>query len=147
MLSVDTQSLKTRLRDAGLRSTPARLAVLRLLSETNSPISHADLVARLADQDWDRATLYRNLTDLAASGLVVRTDLGDRVWRFELAGTPGHAAKHPHFVCTSCGDVACLDGVLRMEFSADPAVPLAVRAGSVEVQVRGACDRCASGSS
>lgn len=119
------------------------MAVLRVLSGRASASSHPEITAALAEDGWDRATLYRNLVDLTEVGILRRVDLGDHVWRYELAGGPegAHAdADHPHFLCTECGDVACLpDFVLPV-----PAgnVPGAVRQGKVAIQLRGRCDRC-----
>ena len=73
-----------KIRTAGLRSTAPRVAVLRELEAATAPLSHADLVDSLGSQGYDRVTIYRNLTDLTEAGLVVRADLGDHVWRFEL---------------------------------------------------------------
>ena len=75
--------LRSAVRAKGLRATPSRLAVLELLRASDTPMSHGDVADRLATEAWDRATIYRNLTDLAESGLVRRTDVGDHVWRFE----------------------------------------------------------------
>jgi Fur family ferric uptake transcriptional regulator len=136
----ETDQLRATLHGAGLRATPSRLAVLRLLRASAQPVSHGDVADRLAAEPWDRATIYRNLTDLADAGLARRTDLGDHVWRFE-AITAGHAADaHPHFVCTACGTVECLPDVeLSLRRSR---IPRALRARQVEVQVRGVCDSC-----
>ena len=71
-------------------------------------MSHGDVADRLANQAWDRATIYRNLTDLAEAGLVRRTDVGDHVWRFEAVSGAHEPGAHPHFVCTECGTVECL---------------------------------------
>ena len=67
--------LRTMVRAKGLRATPLRLAVLELLRASDAPRSHGDVADRLASQAWDRATIYRNLTDLAEAGLVRRTDV------------------------------------------------------------------------
>jgi len=75
--------LRSAVRAKGLRATPSRLAVLQLLRASETPMSHGDVADRLATEAWDRATIYRNLTDLAETGLVRRTDVGDHVWRFE----------------------------------------------------------------
>lgn len=132
---------RERLRAAGLRVTAPRVAVLDLLVAVARPVTHAEVVERLVGGGWDRATLYRNLTDLAEAGVLVRTDLGDHLWRYELAdGDAAHTSRHPHFVCTSCGDVACLPELVPP--AAWAAAPVAVRAGAVEIQVRGVCDRC-----
>jgi Fur family transcriptional regulator, ferric uptake regulator len=132
-----------RIRAAGLRSTAPRVAVLRKLETATAPMSHADLVEELGGEGYDRVTIYRNLTDLTEAGLVVRADLGDHVWRFELkrAGATEHANNHPHFTCTDCGTVACLPEE-SVRITAARGVPRSVTQRSVEVQLRGLCDRC-----
>jgi Fur family ferric uptake transcriptional regulator len=131
-----------RLRTAGLRSTSPRVAVLRELEAAAAPLSHADLVESLGDEGYDRVTIYRNLTDLTEAGLVVRADLGDHVWRFELKRQDkSHQRTHPHFTCTDCGTVTCLPSEAVRLTSAKGA-PRAVAARSVDIQLRGLCDRC-----
>jgi Fur family ferric uptake transcriptional regulator len=130
------------IRQAGLRVTQPRLAVLQVLTKSARPLSHADLIDALDGQGFDRVTLYRNLNDLADAGIVVRTELGDRVFRFELrSGDDAHAGTHPHFTCTDCGTVSCLpENVVRITKSGR--LPRAVREQTVEVSLRGVCDRC-----
>ena len=92
-----TESLRERLRAAGLRSTGARVAVLRVLEGAAAPMSHAEVHERVTGEGFDRATIYRNLIDLTDAGLVSRSDVGDHVWRFELRGErAAHAAAHAH---------------------------------------------------
>ncbi len=131
--------LRERIRDTGLRATRARVAVLRVLHGLEGPTSHPELTDRLADDGWDRATLYRNLVDLAEVGLLRRIDLGDHLWRFELADAAAHDGSHPHFLCTACGDLSCLPDV---HLDAAAGVPKAVAEGRVTVQLQGLCDRC-----
>ena len=132
--------LRGAVRAKGLRATPSRLAVLELLRASDSPMSHGDVADRLASQAWDRATIYRNLTDLAEAGLVRRTDVGDHVWRFEAVGDEHEGLAHPHFVCTGCGVVECLP---EIELAVRRAkAPRAVKQRQVEVHVRGLCDAC-----
>jgi Fur family transcriptional regulator, ferric uptake regulator len=135
--------LRSAVRAKGLRATPSRLAVLELLRASDSPMSHGDVADRLAGQAWDRATIYRNLTDLAEAGLVRRTDIGDHVWRFEALSDDHDAGAHPHFVCTECGSVECLPELelsIRVRSRAKP--PRALKQRQVEVHVRGLCDAC-----
>jgi Fur family ferric uptake transcriptional regulator len=136
-----SEQLRDRLREKGLKCTGPRLAVLALVTSAESPLTHAEVVERLNDHGFDRATVYRNLIDLTEVGLLERTDLGDHVWRFELAKSGQHRNQHPHFVCSTCGDVVCLppDAVT---VTARRGSPRAVRQGQVEVQLRGMCDRC-----
>jgi Fur family ferric uptake transcriptional regulator len=100
-----------------------------------------DLLA--GDATLDRATVYRNLADLARVDLLRRYDLGDHVWRYEVAeGAEHDASGHAHFVCVTCGDVTCIDDV---ELRIPPAhqLPRAVKAASLEIQLKGVCDDCA----
>jgi Fur family transcriptional regulator, ferric uptake regulator len=135
-----TERTKT-LRDAGLRKTGPRLAVLGVLERAKSPLSHADVADALVDDGFDRATVYRNLIALTEVGLVRRNDLGDHVWRFELvrADAPNHESVHPHFVCTDCGTVSCLPDV-TVRIDASRASAVAKKA--TEVQLRGVCTDC-----
>jgi Fur family transcriptional regulator, ferric uptake regulator len=136
--------LQAEIRSHGMRSTGARVAVLAHLKRASAPLSHTEIYEALEDRGYDRATIYRNLMDLAESGLVVRSDLGDHVWRFELKrpGAGGHAPAHPHFVCVDCGGVTCLPDLSVRVMPASGA-PKALRTKQVEVQVKGRCDSCA----
>ena len=136
--------IRASIRSAGLRSTMPRIAVLSYLQSVTIPLSHAEIFDALEEQGLDRATIYRNLVDLAEAGLLIRTDVGDHVWRFELrrTGPDEQQTEHSHFMCTDCGEVECLPA---MSVSIKPArtVPRSVRAQQVEVQLKGLCDRCA----
>jgi Fur family transcriptional regulator, ferric uptake regulator len=132
---------RLQLHRAGLRVTAPRLAVLSLLREAGRPLSHLDVTTALAGQGFDRATLYRNLMDLTRVGLASRTELGDRVWRFQPVDAAHLAGVHPHFVCTTCGEVQCLPA-RAVAVSAGRQGPRALRRGDIEVQLRGVCDRC-----
>jgi Fur family transcriptional regulator, ferric uptake regulator len=129
------------LRGAGLRVTPARLAVLAALRARTAPASHADLAAALEGSALDRATVYRNLVELVKAGLARRRDLGDHVWRFEAAGARPGGKEHPHFLCTGCGSLECLD-TLRVSLRRSARVPRALKEDAVEILVKGLCDHC-----
>lgn len=132
--------IRSTLRQAGLRGTPARIAVLQQLQQATSPFTHAELAARLVPLGFDKATIFRNLNDLADAGLVSRTELGDHVWRFEVRD-PSHpeAEQHPHFVCVECGRVTCLGD---MEFTS-ASKRRAKSIGSIsEILIKGHCKTC-----
>jgi Fur family ferric uptake transcriptional regulator len=136
--------IRARLRGAGLRATAARVAVLRILQGHAAPSSHPEVFAALSEDGWDRATLYRNLVDLTEAGILRRVDLGDHLWRYELKSAPAtdrHGdAEHPHFLCTTCGDLACLP---PLEIPVPKGrVPRSLTAGRVAIEFRGVCDRC-----
>jgi Fur family ferric uptake transcriptional regulator len=135
--------LKSQLRAHGLRATAARAAVYEVLLSVGGPVTHADVCDKLEGAAFDRATIYRNLVDLAEVGIARRSDLGDHLWRFELTDRAhdDHEkddAAHPHFVCTECGTVECLpEGAVTV--APVKGAPRALKK-SVEVQVRGTCN-------
>lgn len=137
--------IRAKIRASGLRRTAPRVAVLQYLQTATTPVSHAELFAALADQGFDRATIYRNLMDLTEVNLLSRTDVGDHVWRFELKreSQRGHQTEHPHFMCTDCGEVACLPGV-NVRISPTPGTPKSLTTKQIGIQLQGLCDRCAA---
>lgn len=138
----DIATLKDLLRKNGLRSTSARLAVLQQLQRATSPISHAELAEQLVPTGLDRATVYRNLMDLAEANLVARAELGDHVWRFEIRREGhDHDAEHPHFVCIDCGEVTCLHDV-NVAITPSPGTKHSKIGDLTEVLLKGHCGKC-----
>ena len=131
---------RAAVRAVGLRATPARLATLRLLRDANSPMTHAEVAARLGEGGVDKATAFRNLNDMTNAGLLRRTELGDHVYRFEeiRRGKTG-AELHPHFLCVNCGTVSCMDNVKLTGRS----IRESSKVGEVaEILLRGRCNQC-----
>ncbi|MCX7403665.1 MAG: transcriptional repressor [Planctomycetia bacterium] len=154
-------AVKARIRAVGLRCTAARLTVMQHLMAASGPETHAEVSDALADRSFDRATIYRNLTELTEAKLVTRVELGDHVWRFELKrpGKAGsHGEDHPHFLCTKCGEVSCLDDVtvaitpkpvatgMRASFGAGKPKAATHRSQGIrsvtEVLLKGECNKC-----
>jgi Fur family ferric uptake transcriptional regulator len=138
--SEQSKSIKDAIREAGLRATPARIATLKLLHGATFPLTHAEVAEELQDLGVDKATVFRNLNDMTAAGLLRRTELGDRVWRFELmAEGGGHDSSHPHFVCVDCGTVSCMDEIKLTAGS----LRSSQKIGEVtEILLRGHCNDC-----
>lgn len=130
--------VKQAIRDAGLRATPARMATLQLLRESDAPLTHSVVADHLAASGVDKATAFRNLNDLVEVGLLRRTEVGDHVWRFESV-SDDHDDAHPHFLCVDCGTVSCLDDVKLTAGSKRASEKF----GEVtEILLRGHCNDC-----
>lgn len=134
--------IRELLHKAGIRATPARIAVLQELRQSSSPLTHADLAEKLVPLGFDKATVFRNLADLTDAELIFRTELGDHVWRFEAFDPerPG-AEKHPHFVCVECGSVSCLGD---MEFTSTSKRRATSIGRITEILIKGHCSTCES---
>lgn len=139
----EVQEIRSLLRSAGLRSTPARIAVLRELRGAKAPVTHAELAEKLVPQGFDKATVFRNLADLTEAELLYRAELGDHVWRFEVRNPQAaERGSHPHFVCVDCGNVTCLD---EMEFTSASRRRSAEISRITEILIKGHCTSCDAG--
>lgn len=103
-------SVPLRLRSAGLRRTPARLAVFDRIEALARPVSHGELQELPELGEIDDITLYRTLAALVEAGLVHRVHGIDGVWRYcaQPEGREGCPGNHAHFLCTTCGSMTCL---------------------------------------
>lgn len=119
MPEMTRQEAKDLIHGAGLRATAPRVAVLRILTASPKPLSHSEVITALGSDEWDQATLYRNLLKLVEVDLArVASQMGG-ITRYE-ARADDDPHVHPHFSCQTCGRVECL--------------PEAKLGGSVEVR-------------
>ncbi|MBX3439254.1 MAG: transcriptional repressor, partial [Planctomycetaceae bacterium] len=131
------EQIRELLRTRGVRATPARIAVFLQLQDARSPLTHSELAEVLVPLGFDKATVFRNLVDLADADLLARTELGDHVWRYEIRDP--NSDKHPHFVCVECGGVTCLG---EMDFTA-ASIRRAKEIGRItEILIKGHCIHC-----
>ena len=132
---------REKIRSAGLRATPARIATLKVLHGSGSPLTHAEVSDKLENLQIDKATIFRNLTDLVARNVIRRSALGDNVWRFEIIKESAHEPdSHPHFICIDCGSVSCMEDV-ELKRTSTSKSPLFERI--TEIVLRGHCNECA----
>lgn len=134
-------ALADALVQAGLRRTPARLAVLRVLTGAPRAMSHADIEAAL-DEPLDRVTLYRALDSFVEAGLLQKQVGADRVSRFARLDGVDHKA-HSHFQCDSCGSVFCLP----VKPPSRPSLPAGFELSGALLSFHGTCDSCHAGTS
>lgn len=98
--------LKSTLRAAGHKATPARVAILRTLAAAKRPMNITAMRNSLGEIRTDQATVYRSLEALEASGLIRRVDLRHGHAHYELVGQD----DHHHLVCLVCGLVEDFTG-------------------------------------
>jgi Fur family ferric uptake transcriptional regulator len=144
MPKLNREDSKRLLHDAGLRATAPRVAVLRLLAESRRPLSHAEVVEAIGTDDWDAATLYRNLVKLDEVGLARVASRVGGITRFEAQELDEPPHIHPHFACRDCGAVTCLHDA-ELSIPADPKWREALL--DADLQVVGRCPTCRQKSS
>ena len=135
--------LRALLRGQKMRVTGGRMAVLTALHERQAPMTHEQIMDVIGENDFDRASVWRLLSDLADKGLLRRMDLGDRIWRYELVDVCRDIeASHSHFLCEDCGVVACLPPLeIRTR---EGLLPESLRHAKFTIRVEGICETCVS---
>ena len=100
MIKRDETRNRERLRGAGLKLTPQRLAVLEYLQRAAGHPTAEQIGAALNRRfpQASRATIYNTLRALRDAGLVSELRLDDAVARYE-----ANQASHHHFICRRCG--------------------------------------------
>lgn len=108
MATYSRDDLIMMLKEAELRVTDHRLAVLQYLSKVKQPITVYELVEALRKkEDIDQATVYRNLTSLHEAGLLRRLDFNHGHAHYELeTGRASH-----QLVCSNCETIEKIEGI------------------------------------
>ena len=130
---------KQIIRNAGIKSTINRIAVLDCMTKENRPLSHSELVATLGDNSGDQATIYRNLLTFVRVGILRIASQANGITYYELNTNEKSDQHHSHFVCQDCGIVSCLPNI-EIAKPVEEKWREAIR--NAEVQFVGKCPEC-----
>jgi Fur family ferric uptake transcriptional regulator len=140
--------------DAGLRSTKARIAVLNVLTNANSALSHSEILEQMSSQkEFDRVTIYRVLDWLTEHHLIHKISGENRAWKFQLSQSSysqiepdsdkkqflANLHQHAHLHCASCGKVTCIHE-LKPQFPKQVLAQYHVE--SIDINIKGLCSDC-----
>ena len=134
-----SEELERQIRDAGLRVTGGRLAVLDALE--SAPHSDAETLVGMLRTDLQRTSVqsvHNVLGDLTAAGIIRR---------IEPAGSPARYERrvddnHHHIVCESCGAIADVDCVVGHAPCLAPSDTAGYAVHTAEVTFWGLCASC-----
>ena len=95
------------------RSTQAKTEILKLITESDHALSHADIQLKLGNL-CNRVTIYRVLERLEEEGSVHRIVNVDGVVNFAKCRgcSEIHHHYHLHFNCEKCKSVTCIENVV-----------------------------------
>jgi Fur family transcriptional regulator, ferric uptake regulator len=142
MARYSKEELESMIREAGLRVTEHRCAVLASVAKVKQPITVYELVDQLRKKDnIDQATVYRNLASLHEAGLIRRLDFNHGHAHYELeTGRASH-----QLVCQKCETIEKIEGV-----SVEDAVKKMLKkskkfknATTHSIEIYGVCKSCA----
>jgi Fur family ferric uptake transcriptional regulator len=141
-MKAEASTSEARLKEAGLRRTPVRLAVLRILDAAKTPVDAPTMVGRIG-QPIDAVTVYRTLNTFTRKKLVHRVS-SDTGWRYAIGrpdAKPIH--QHPHFVCDECGGVECVkDSSIPGNLLGSLKLTSKYLVSYAEVVLHGLCPKC-----
>jgi Fur family peroxide stress response transcriptional regulator len=132
-----TDSLAAACHAAGLKVTPQRVAVLRVLMDSHDHPAPESVFQRVKGDlpSVSLATVYKVLASLETAGLASRVGVPGDANRYDANRDPHH-----HLICTRCGDVADYE-----DPGLAPALPRDLGGfapSEARVQILGLCARC-----
>lgn len=142
---VRMKEIRKILKDKGLRATPARMAVIDMLSKTRLPIDARVICKKFSRirklKKINEATVYRTLASLEEGGVIKRIDLRKDSAHFELSA----GRHHHHIVCVRCSEIEDFENV-EVEKALGRVAGRSVKFKSVHehsLELFGLCKACA----
>lgn len=130
---------KDLIRNKGLRVTPARLAVLNVLTEAQKPLDIASIWERISRKrvDADQATIYRIIENFIQKDLISRLQFQEKKFFYE-----AKREEHHHAICKNCGKIEDVSkcNIKRLEKEIDESIGFRVESHSLEFY--GTCRGC-----
>lgn len=140
-MSVDQlQPALEKLKNAGVRMTPQRHAILAYLLGTKSHPTADEIYRSLEGKfpNMSVATVYNNLRLLKDIGLVKELTYGDASSRFD-----GNMLDHYHAICINCGKIDDFEFEDNLEYAQRVAEQkTGYKAISHRLEIYGICQTC-----
>ncbi|HTG81283.1 MAG TPA: Fur family transcriptional regulator [Geobacteraceae bacterium] len=131
------------LKSLNMKATPKRLAILTLLGQEMTYAGPEDIWHKLKGQ-FGRIglpTVYRNLEELAARGVITKVIHPDRKLYYHFCPNRDH---HHHFICLACRKVEDVDACGLEEIEREIGERIGGTVISHLVQVNGLCRTCSA---
>jgi Fe2+ or Zn2+ uptake regulation protein len=131
------------LKSLNLKATPKRLAILALMGREATYISPEEIWLKLKEE-FDRIglpTVYRNLEELAAGGVITTVIHPNRQLYYHFCPNRDH---HHHFICVACRRVEDVDFCGLENIEREVGEKIGGKVLSHVVQVNGLCRSCST---
>jgi Fur family peroxide stress response transcriptional regulator len=131
-------------REKGLKLTPQRMIIFRILSESDAHMT-SDEVYQKARKEYpmiSAATVYRNMERMVKAGLLSHMGRSGSAVKYDT-----NLEEHHHFVCNRCGKVRDIYlEKIKYEVDEKRSGLLNAKIESPELYLRGICEDCLKGS-
>lgn len=135
MTSTNNTTIMQILKDAGVRISHQRIAILHYLMEHRTHPTVDDIYTALHPiyPSLSRTTIYNTLRLLVENGTVSAIDINPNSTHYDADNTP-----HAHFLCKKCGRI------FDIPITCSPnGVPAGFVTNSISIYYRGFCMNCA----
>lgn len=136
------ETVRSRMKDMGLKMTQARKSMLELLLYEHGPFSCEEVFEKLNKkkgvEPCDLVTVYRSLAKLEESGIIERCDFGDGKTRYEIKHRGHH---HHHIICKVCKRVETITACKLVDTSSIP-TSLGFKDVTHKLEFFGICPSC-----
>jgi Fur family ferric uptake transcriptional regulator len=130
------------LEAACLEPTDNRMQILEIIGNNHFPLSASDIYDTIdRTRPLNRVTVYRILDLLVENSIIDRISTGGRASYYGLAPNEFHR-PHPHFYCTSCGQMDCLNPETVTIEIQNFARTFPGRIDKLEMRLDGVCKNC-----
>lgn len=128
------------LKEHGLKVTPQRLSIFKMLRHTHIHPS-AEIIYKSLQQEhptMSLATVYKTLDTFVQHGLVQQLNLGEDSYRYD-----ADTSQHSHIQCTQCKCVIDLPALQHVEdFRKDVQSATAFNLSYEQIYFYGVCPAC-----
>jgi Fur family peroxide stress response transcriptional regulator len=141
---VRMDTMINKLKERDFRITPQRLAVLRILAESEGHPSVEDIFRQVKPifPTTSMATIYKTVNLLKKIGEVVELDFSEESNRYD--GNKPY--PHPHLICTQCKTVVDPDVAAVTDLSEEVANKTGYKIMNHRLDFFGICPRCQNNS-
>lgn len=127
--------------ERGLRLTPLRERVLRLVAESSHPVKAYDLLARIGDEKGPAAppTVYRALDFLIEHGFIHKLE---SINAYLVCHQPRTRHSAPFLICDGCGLAVEMEDERATRLLTEQARALGFQPLAQTLEVHGRCAHC-----
>lgn len=131
---------KQLLEHAGIKSTEARIEVLKIIKNAKKPIDSASIIEEMEKKspETNRVTIFRVINLFAEEGIINKCEFEEGKARYELSSLP----HHHHIVCSNCGKIEDIEGCEISEVEAQLEKRFNFKINSHRLEFFGHCKKC-----
>ena len=133
------ESISKLLANYDIRITEQRKRILKVLISSSKPLSASEIYNQLQQNNYQvrLSTIYRNLSNFHEKGLIKELNFaGKNQNYYEFIND-----HHHHLLCTSCGEILCLDCPVQ-DYESSLARETGYEISEHKIKIYGLCPQC-----